>query len=179
MISLRRDQASPGPAVMNPGLDPARKADLLYAQAHAELAQRLWQAALGADDGGGAMPDRTRGDGPGFALDQLLATLMPGTIPPAPPPAAGSVPPEYGAAARGFGGGGFGGGGTETARDEAIDADPDGRGGDRLDGLSGANAQYRPALLQASARTGLPAAAIAAIVNAEAAKNDDGSWRRY
>jgi hypothetical protein len=43
-------------------------------------------------------------------------------------------------------------------------------------GELGANAPHRAALLAASARTGLPAAALTAIVDAEAGKAPDGSW---
>lgn len=41
----------------------------------------------------------------------------------------------------------------------------------------GANAAHAPALQAAAARTGVPAPALAAIIDAEAAKGPDGSWR--
>lgn len=43
----------------------------------------------------------------------------------------------------------------------------------------GANARHAPALERASERTGIPATALAAIVNAEAAKNSTGQWNVY
>lgn len=42
--------------------------------------------------------------------------------------------------------------------------------------LEGPNSVHEPTLAAASARTGIPATAIAAIVNAEAARKPDGSW---
>jgi hypothetical protein len=41
----------------------------------------------------------------------------------------------------------------------------------------GANAAHAPAIQSAAARTGVPAPALAAIIDAEAAKGPDGSWR--
>lgn len=41
----------------------------------------------------------------------------------------------------------------------------------------GANAGHAPAIQSAAARTGVPAPALAAIIDAEAAKAPDGSWR--
>lgn len=43
----------------------------------------------------------------------------------------------------------------------------------------GANARHAPALERAAHRTGIPATALAAIVNAEAAKNSAGQWNTY
>ncbi len=43
----------------------------------------------------------------------------------------------------------------------------------------GPNARHAPALERAADRTGIPATALAAIVNAEAAKNSAGQWNTY
>ncbi len=43
----------------------------------------------------------------------------------------------------------------------------------------GANARHAPTLERAAERTGIPATALAAIVNAEAAKNSTGQWNVY
>ena len=43
----------------------------------------------------------------------------------------------------------------------------------------GANARHAPALERAAERTGIPATALAAIVNAEAAKDSAGQWNTY
>lgn len=43
----------------------------------------------------------------------------------------------------------------------------------------GANARHAPALERAAKRTGIPATALAAIVNAEAAKDSSGQWNVY
>lgn len=43
----------------------------------------------------------------------------------------------------------------------------------------GANARHAPALERAAERTGIPATALAAIVNAEAAKDSSGQWNTY
>jgi hypothetical protein len=43
----------------------------------------------------------------------------------------------------------------------------------------GANARHAPALERAAERTGIPATALAAIVNAEAAKDSSGQWNVY
>ncbi len=43
----------------------------------------------------------------------------------------------------------------------------------------GANARHAPTLERAAERTGIPATALAAIVNAEAAKNSTGQWNIY
>lgn len=41
----------------------------------------------------------------------------------------------------------------------------------------GVNGGHAPAIQSAAARTGVPASALAAIIDAEAAKSPDGSWR--
>jgi hypothetical protein len=47
-----------------------------------------------------------------------------------------------------------------------------------IDGL-GANERHRSALEKASARSGIPAASLASIIDAEAAKGSDGRWNVY
>jgi hypothetical protein len=53
-------------------------------------------------------------------------------------------------------------------------------GGPTLDPARlGANARHAPSLERAAERTGIPATALAAIVNAEAAKDSSGQWNVY
>ncbi|MFT3976468.1 MAG: peptidoglycan-binding protein [Sphingomonas bacterium] len=149
-------------------LSPAQRADVIYAQARAELSTRLWRAALGEAD---RKTDAAGwAGGRGLSGDALLQLLGEGASPVAPPPAA--VPAQ-----------------ARMLRD--VDAgeppllDRDGRGGRRrregaVAGVGapspGANAQYAPYLAEAEARSGVPARVIAAIVNAEAGKDADGRW---
>ncbi|RZM32921.1 MAG: hypothetical protein EOP67_25100 [Sphingomonas sp.] len=59
-----------------------------------------------------------------------------------------------------------------------IDVDPDGIGRGVLTGL-GVNTRHTQTLQDAAERTGIPAPALAAIVDAEAGKARDGSWQVY
>lgn len=162
-------------------LAPARRAQLIYAQAQSELSTRLWRAALGDTEqrdapAQGAPPAQ-------MTMDTLLAMLrgesttgspkakdcchccedddvstpsvLTATQTAAQPssPEQPSVPP---AAAR------------------TADAQPA-----RSVSAAGVNAPYRAAFAAAEARTGVPAAALVAIVDAEAAKRPDGSWNPH
>lgn len=182
-------------------LSPAKRAQVIYAQAQSELSNRLWRAALGD-------ADRRDRDGmssgrAGLAQDSLLQ-LLAGTSGTAAggcacqracschgraasadfaddciedlgsalkPPALGGLGATLKPAALGAGGGAamLGDGATVVAVKEADAAAP---------GL-GANARYAPAFALAEARTGVPANALAAIVDAEAGKASDGSWNPH
>ncbi|PSJ41947.1 peptidoglycan-binding protein [Allosphingosinicella deserti] len=152
-------------------LRPEQKADLIYTQARNDLSTRLWRAALG--DGGTpeASGETGAGTGAGTSLESLLAVLtqQPATAPRAP---AAPIGPRMGRLE------GLTLPTTEpstapAAADEAT-AEEVGRAG----GL-GPNAQHQGSLERAAARTGIPTAALAAIVDAEAAKGRDGSWKLY
>ncbi len=165
--------ASPLPALgpLAP-LAPAARARVIMAAAMQENQRLLWQAALGQQGQAPALAQPGRAGGqlaalgaatsglaaPGEALvpwlrDQLGAAAGPcGCAPPA-PLAAPSPPP------------------LPTMR-------PTGQAAGGLNPAAmGPNAIHIPALEAAASRTGIPAAALAAIVDAEAAKEADGGWR--
>lgn len=163
------------------GLDPAQKAKLIYAQARSEMSDRLWRAALGSDgpDGDSSRPSEKRGLP--MSLEALLGLLEgDGKTP------SSAVPAMVAALQRGEApvGDGSGGGRERGAKDGDAEADAnsnagrDGQGGDLALG-HGPNARYAPMLGAAANRTGLPAAALATIVHAEAAKDGDGRWLPY
>lgn len=144
--------------------DPSRlpasdKAALLYAQARGDVSARLWRAALGTNDTTEAQAE-TASACPDFDLDALLSLLTPTTTAHTPPHPVGLA------------------GLSSQDLPEETGALPDPMHSTRgpATGL-GPNDRYSGALNAAAARTGIPAAALAAIVNAEAAKNCDGSWK--
>ena len=141
-------------------LAPQQRAALIYGAARAAAADRLWQAALGTPDDEGKDDARSF---PGFPrlpssrasspLEDLLTQLaVDGAARPAGPVALASAAPT------------------------AIPAAKFAEAGGAVSGL-GANARYGAALTDAATRTGIPAPALAAIVDAEAAKGRDGSWQ--
>lgn len=145
-------------------LTPPQRARILYSAAQSELAGRLWRAALGdagpQDDGGdrSGIPSRMPQD----SFLQLLQAMQPAmrasvnAHPPASPAIASRV-------ARG-----------DPA--EIVQAiPPPMRTGGGL-AAHGPNAGYRSSFAAAEQRTGIPGAALAAIVDAEAGKRHDGSW---
>lgn len=167
-------------------LPPAQRAALIYGEAQAELSQRLWQAALGTQAptsrGAGAW-DGVPLDGaalhnrrpmPGGAGDQdseldALLTLLAreyGTKR-APPRTDTSGPPAFAP--------------SKPVRDEAVLPRPAASSGPVAGGpcVFGANARYSACIEAAAARTGIPPAALAAIVDAEAGKTSDGGWKLY
>jgi len=159
-------------------LPPAKRAELIYGEAQAEMSRRLWQVALGDSNGGdtrdkGADLPRSatlaeRGQD-GGSLDALLAALTQRaaerTAPPEPPRTVPEVRPPIAPV----------GPALTTARPEAgTKATAIGP----INGL-GPNTRYAGALAAAAQRVGVPAPALAAIVEAEAGKAPDGSWKVY
>jgi len=157
-------------------LAPDQKAALIYAQAHGDVATRLWRAALGGDTQsdfsrtGFDKPIRNP-DAGATNLDLLLSLFNERTSPAAAPRASScnapasdrNVPyletePVLSA--------------LETPQFVQTSPSPTG-----LAAGLGPNARFGPALAAAAARTNIPAAALAAIVDAEAAKGSDGSWQ--
>ena len=133
-------------------LPAAQRARLIEADARQQLSQSLWRAALG-DYGTGQKAQAS----PTASLASLLGTgvtqalLVDGggfdtSVPSAP---AVARPPETSPVAEAAGG--------------------------KVAGL-GVNSRYAPMLESAAARTGVPVAALAAIIDAEAGFNSDGSW---
>jgi hypothetical protein len=144
-------------------LSAPQKAELIYSQARSELSNRLWRAALGGDDAD-ASAHKTGPDSESMALDSLLALFEPAKTAPA-------TPPQPSATAAALGGDAP----PQEEQDTATDSD---HTPVEAAGL-GPNARYQAALSSAAARTDIPAPALAAIVNAEAAKGSDGSWLTY
>ncbi len=159
-------------------LTPAKRAQVIFAEAQSQLSTRLWRAALGDSD---RKDDReTSPFAPkNMQMDSLLE-LLGGQ---APAGAAGTCGCHCACACHTGGQRGAAGGNAFTdddaeamvARPAALVAAPAAAistGGLQL----GANARYGWAFAGAEQRTGIPAPALAAIVDAEAAKSHDGSW---
>lgn len=161
-------------------LPPAKRAELIYQEAQAEMSRRLWQVALGS---GGA------GDGDLHAPRHLLASAMPGTTSleallatlsqgSAQRQRAPTSPAAIGSFAKGEESG-------SIKRLSLPSESPSGRavaafaaGTGAVNGL-GPNSCYATALADAARRVGVPAPALAAIVEAESGKAADGSWMIY
>ena len=143
-------------------LAPSEKAAMIYAEAHGDVANRLWRAALGGDmgDAGNRQASITgprTAEPAGFDIDSLMSLLAPrGSAPSALPSAVDD----------------------STAPASAAPCVVGAVGTGKLGGL-GPNGRFGGALEAAARRTGIPAAALAAIVDAEAAKASDGSWQTY
>jgi hypothetical protein len=167
-------------------LTPAQRAAVIYRQAQSELSQSLWRAALGdggdRDDGPApwAVPGAQKGGlqsilaliggAEGSSLVQLLSGLSEsrtalepaaearsGVQPAAPtaPPVVGPMPMPMPLQTGELPA-------TELCR-EAL----------------GSNARFAPAIERAADRTGIPATALAAILDAEAGRGRDGSWNTH
>lgn len=145
-------------------LSAPQRAELIYSEARSELSNRLWRAAIG--NGNDRTADEITSGSKSVGLDALLALY---------------AQPEGGAAAPKL---------TDTLHlvDETLSVpEPSEKralpGADAGAAVSasglGPNARHQPALESAADRTGIPAAALAAIVNAEAAKGRDGSWQLF
>ncbi|MGN7999343.1 peptidoglycan-binding protein [Sphingomonas sp. 22176] len=174
-------------------LTPAQRANVIYAQAQSELSTRLWRAAIGDGDRDN---DKTRsplGAGSDMSMDSLLELL--GTQ--APKSAKGKCkcqcscschddePDDIAALAKGA----LGAVRTPAVADHAtlpasgsvVSALSGANGFPKTGGVAGgltlgSNARYADTLAAAEARSGIPRSAIAAIVDAEAGKGQDGSW---
>lgn len=138
-------------------MSPSEKADLIYSQAQSDVTARLWRAALGSQDD--AQQDAQSAQRcETFNLDSLLSLLAPRTAKaPADTDRALQTDP------------------SPAASPPAAAPQPAAASGGPVAGL-GPNAAYRGAIDAAAERTGLPPAALAAIVDAEAGKNCDGKW---
>lgn len=132
------------------------KARLILEQSRSDAHARLWRAALGE----GTQPDEEQPpsgrtvQAPPTDIDQLIAAIsgrQPASAADASATAGGEKPSRVAPAL-----------GTGIAP-----------------GALGANEGMRGALSRASQRTGVPPAALAAIVDAEAAKGRGGAWKAY
>jgi len=153
-------------------LTPAQRAEVIYRQAQSELSQGLWRAALG-DSG---KEERN---------DPFAASLQPGAK-------AGTFDKLEALLALMTGGEGEGERFAIPAQAPALApvAGPPGQAADdacappvpvsadsplRIEAL-GPNARFAGAITRAAERTGLPASALASIIEAEAARGQDGAW---
>jgi hypothetical protein len=141
--------------------ETAATAAAIHRNALGSAQKRLWQAAIGtmAPDAEAKLPQNP--DMEKLDLDALLELAGQATQPR--PMAAMLHSPDY----RDID---LSGMENATPNVAATTLDPA-----RL----GANARHAPALESAADRTGIPATALAAIVNAEAAKNSTGQWNVY
>lgn len=138
-------------------LTPTQRANLIEAAAHAQMSDHLWQATLGASPStADSMPPESTANTPDrLDLTQLLALFD---------------------ARRG--------GAARPSPLEALDAlasDPATcpPGGDATTRALGPNAVHAATLQAAADRSGIPGSALAAIVQAEAAKDSGGRWNCY
>ncbi|MDT8758514.1 peptidoglycan-binding protein [Sphingomonas psychrotolerans] len=172
-------------------LSPQKRAQVIYAEAQSQLSTRLWRAALGDGDSKDAREASPFG-GNNMNMDSLLG-LLGGREGPSGPQAscachcacnchqpaaatpAGESAPRVGTT----------GAGTidpDEPRTAYAPVRLSSGGGDAAGTGSlqlGPNARYAGTFAAAEARTGIPASALAAIVDAEAAKTGDGSWNTH
>lgn len=159
-------------------LTPQQKANLIYSQAQNEMRASLWKAALasGDDTKGGSDSFSSLGGlgskGDQFGLDNLLQLLSDSGVS---TPAAASLGPSGQCGANG---------GAVKAMEQAAAAAPalEPVTSSPIEGAIanlGPNAVHQGALQSASERTGMPPSALAAIVDAEAARGPGGGWNPY
>lgn len=151
-------------------LAPVQRAQLLYQQAQADMSRKLWNAALGSAQSGDPDPGHGTARVSGETDLSFLLTLLTRSNLSAPAPQLSPAPDRDGS---GFSPPSSWEGGREHSDGQDAPASPAWSAG------LGPNAGQRGALTAAAARTGIPAEALAAIVNAEAAKGPDGSWLSY
>ena len=135
------------------GPHTARRAETIYLQARGAIDTRLWRAALGSDATTGApvIPQ----DKTGLALESLLAAAA------APVPQTAARPVRQAVPA--------------PAQPPLLASSVENRA-PRTDVPIGYR-QYQSNIKAAAARTNIPSAALAAIVDAEAGKDKAGRWR--
>ncbi|MBW4330439.1 peptidoglycan-binding protein [Stakelama sp. CBK3Z-3] len=132
-------------------LSPAKRAELIHRTAMADVQQRLWQAALGHGDDFSSQYDSPRPAAGGMDFASMVA-LVSANRP------GSDVRPQPRAAVM-----------TQPVAAVAQ------TGSLNL----GANADRAGTLEAAAQRTGVPETALAAIVDAEAAKDSSGRWNTY
>lgn len=131
-------------------LTAAQRAAVLYQQVRGSGLNQLWQSVLG--DSANATAAQPMVADSSFSLTDLLSLMGQGSASPAAPAPAPRTPRPA----------------PPNAAETAIQSA-------RLGDL-GPNHRLRTALCDAATRTGVPAPTLAAIINAEAAKDRDGCW---
>jgi hypothetical protein len=172
-------------------LSPQKRAQVIYAEAQSQLSTRLWRAALGDGDSKDTSETSPFG-GNNMNMDSLLGLLggrdgVAGAQGHCACQCACSCHQASAPGAQGEGNvtriGTTGAGAIDPEEPRATPAvmlSVSGGGTASSGGLQlGANARYAGTFAQAEARTGIPASALAAIVDAEAAKTGDGSWNTH
>lgn len=136
-----------------------QRADAIYRASQSEIRTRLWSAALGEAQANSDDPSvQSAGKNTGFDLIAMMTALarqQPRS--PNADQASKLAATLYGPSA----------GAPAVSEKPPVDTGPL-----RL----GANAKHAETIAAASERTGMPASALAAIVDAEASKKGDGSW---
>ncbi|MBA17832.1 MAG: peptidoglycan-binding protein [Sphingomonas sp.] len=179
-------------------LTPSRRAELIYRTAQSEMSNRLWRAALGDPDSRDRSDPTGGGTGSigGFPVEMLMQMMGGGNS--AGAQAGGACGCQHHCCCCQHEGGTSAIGATANAAgpDPALRAAALARGnGIAAVGISatgaadtlapapaagpldlGPNGRYANTIAAASAATGVPAPAIAAIVDAESARHPDGSW---
>ena len=172
-------------------LTPAKRAQVIYAEAQSQLSSRLWRAALG--DGESKDNRDTSPFSPNnMKMDSLLGLLggredVAGAQGQCACHCACSCHQQAAGTANdakivpGVGTTGAGAIDPDEPRSYTPPNLTSGAIGTVASGdlKLGPNARYAATFAQAEARTGIPASALAAIVDAEAAKTGDGSWNTH
>lgn len=143
--------------------DAARRAETIYAQARSQIDTRLWRAALGSAQPADVTTTTTT---PQLALTTLVGLFAAD---------GGDQPVDLSLAMRSAVLS-VASHGPALAAADTVPAGASGLGLSSVSGL-GSNARYSPDITSAADRTGIPAAALAAIIDAESARNRDGSWQ--
>lgn len=172
-------------------LSPQKRAQVIYAEAQSQLSTRLWRAALGDGDSKDTR-DASPFGGSNMNMDSLLGLLggkegLAGVqghcachcACSCHKPAASAM----GSDAARVGTTGAGTIDPDEPRSHpavVLSAAPGATGTAASGDLKlGPNARYASTFAVAAERTGIPASALAAIVDAEAAKGGDGSWNTH
>ena len=143
-------------------MSPRDRADALYQASQSEMRARLWNAALG--DANAAFEDQSNlsaGKSPFLDLIAMATALTREQASRSPAPQSPAFPPAFLNSPAG-----------RLDNLNRSDAAQGASGPLRL----GSNAKYASMVTAASERTGIPPSALAAIIDAEASKNADGSW---
>ena len=156
-------------------LSAPEKAQLIYEQARSDMAGRLWRAALGVEEPNAAQGNTAK-EGP-MSLNLLLALLDERGSAPLPSAPQAPVIPQK-SASDGADADGQRRQAPPQPMVSAVGEDGAGSGSSGRGGY-GPNAGYAGILEAAGRRTGLPPAALATIVHAEAAKDRNGRWLPY
>jgi hypothetical protein len=172
-------------------LSPQKRAQVIYAEAQSQLSSRLWRAALGDGDSKDSNEASPFG-GKNMNMDSLLGLLSgrdgiagaqascachcacschkpavaaggESAIKSVGTTGAGSIDPDE--PRKAYAPVTLSTGGTDATASGNLQLGP--------------NARYAATFATAEARTGIPASALASIVDAEAAKTGDGSWNTH